>query len=83
MNVFCNLRAMCKVRRVLFYALLPIHGRGCRLLAVEPCRCRVQTGIQKAHRATPEQDLAVEMQIASLMARIPIVFDHGLRLTTT
>jgi hypothetical protein len=61
------------------YACLPIPGRGCRLLAVEPCRCRVQAGIQKAHRATPEQDLAVEMQIASLMVRIPIVFDHRLR----
>lgn len=75
---------MQRSRCVLFFKLnCQLAEEVVGLLAAEPCRCRVLTGIQKAHRATPEQDLAVKMQIASLMARILIAFDADLRLTTS
>lgn len=74
---------MQRSRCVSFQAHCQLAEEVVGLLAAEPCRCRVLTGIQKAHRATPEQDLAVKMQIASLMARILIAFDADLRLTTS
>jgi hypothetical protein len=66
MNVYYNFwGAICKRSRcVLFRAHCQLAEEVVGLLAAEPCRCRVLTGIQKAHRATPEQDLAVKMQIA-------------------